>query len=121
MRRTKAWWRRLTKNERRHLVFLEASHKGGSAGIYMPEDCSECPACGQGVLGRGWCTYCSNMWASLVAKASMPHEEPRPAFIGNAEREYPGEFLSVAASADARCRANLAVALRQWEEKEKGR
>ena len=70
MRRTKRWWRRLTKIERSCLVYLEAHRDGGRRGGWnLPDNCGECAACGETMLGSGWCTACSKMHTELVNKA----------------------------------------------------
>lgn len=74
MRRNKTWWKRLTKAERSHLIYLERSDKkyteyGG--GGYLPDDCFECPACGQPEFGIGLCTSCLNYWQKYIDKANM--------------------------------------------------
>jgi len=69
MRRTKAWWAALTPDERSHLVYLERHSHGGGKCSYLPDDCSECPGCGEPVLGSGWCGYCYNAWHEYVTKA----------------------------------------------------
>jgi len=71
MKRTKEWWARLDKHERSHLVYLERHAVGSGYGNgYLPDDCSECPACGTPVLGTGWCHNCYLAWKSYVDKAN---------------------------------------------------
>lgn len=69
--RDKRFWRNLTKAERRDLMFLQtARHSTGyGGGGYLPDDCSECGACGEPIMGSGWCSGCSNRYAALVATA----------------------------------------------------
>jgi len=72
MRRDKAWWGRLTKEERAHLVYLERNHEhtGYGGGGYLPDDCSECAACGTPIFGSGsWCNNCYEDWKSYIKKA----------------------------------------------------
>lgn len=68
--RDKAFWRRLTKAERAELMALQMSRHstGYGGGGYLPDDCSECGACGQPILGPGWCSGCYDRYARLVAK-----------------------------------------------------
>lgn len=70
--RDKGFWRRLTKSERVRLMQLQMSKSGGGygGGGYLPDDCSECGACGEPMLGVGWCGACDREWAALVAKGS---------------------------------------------------
>jgi len=69
MRRTKEFWARLDKDERSCLVYLERNrNKYGGMGGYLPDDCSECVACGTAMLGSGMCPHCSNDYEKLIAK-----------------------------------------------------
>jgi len=72
MRRfTKEAFARLAPDERRELMYLQMSP--GSSGYggkgYLPEDCSECGACGEPMLGSGWCSRCNRRWEYLSSKA----------------------------------------------------
>ena len=74
MKRTKAWWRRLNKVERSYLVLFErlSAHPpplGG--GGYLPDDCGECPLCGNPALGGGACRECGNQYDQILAKANQ--------------------------------------------------
>ena len=72
MKRTKEWWHRLTKDERRRLFELE--HPYGSqygVGGYLPDDCSECGRCGNPMLGCGLCRTCLTELDRLITKASI--------------------------------------------------
>ena len=53
-------WDNLTKDERTRYMQLQMSpSRGGSGGGYLPDDCSECGACGQPCLvDVGWCGSC---------------------------------------------------------------
>jgi hypothetical protein len=52
-------WNNLTKNERRAYMQLQMSPQGRyDRSGYLPEDCGECGACGQPMLGSGWCSNC---------------------------------------------------------------
>lgn len=79
--RDKGFWRRLTKAERSRLMYLQmhSGPTGYGGGGYLPDDCSECGACGQPMLGSGgWCRACYRDWESLVAKGAgaAPASEP---------------------------------------------
>lgn len=68
-------WGRLTADERRELMALQMAPSGGSmgGGGYLPEDCSECRACGQPMLGYpGMCSACYRRWDALVTKGCTP-------------------------------------------------
>lgn len=70
MKRTKAWWARLTHDERVELVYLERNDRSCRSS-YLPDDCSECQACGQPQLGGGgMCTSCHNRKLELIRKAN---------------------------------------------------
>ena len=68
---TSEQWARLTKDERRELMELQMSrsHTGYGGGGYLPDDCSECGACGEPVLGSGWCSHCYKRFKELTDKA----------------------------------------------------
>jgi len=53
-------WNNLTKEERTEYMQLQMSPShGSSGGGYLPDDCSECGACGQPCLRDvGWCSHC---------------------------------------------------------------
>lgn len=71
MRRTKEWWARLTAQERKELVWMEKyNNTYGRMGGYYPDDCSECTACGNAMLGSGMCPWCRNRCQELVDKAN---------------------------------------------------
>jgi len=74
MKRTKEWWARLNKWERRRLVNIERRQQGSgySAGGYLPDDCSECGGCGSPMLGCGLCPHCSAEYDRLLKKANTP-------------------------------------------------
>jgi len=76
MKRTKEWWARLTREERAELVWIEhgANHPTGLGG-YLPDDCSECGACGRAMLGSGLCSYCSSRLDELLNKADAIAKE----------------------------------------------
>jgi hypothetical protein len=66
--------RRLPIEKRRRLVQLQMSpHTGssyGGSGGYLPDDCSECGACGEPMLGSGWCSSCYREFNALLKEAS---------------------------------------------------
>lgn len=69
---TKENMQRLTPDERRELMYLQMSHSGTAYGGYdgrLPDDCSECGACGTPILGTGWCHPCYERWEKLRSKA----------------------------------------------------
>ncbi len=72
--RDKGFWRRLTKGERAYLMHLHMNQGRGSGyggGGYLPDDCSECGACGQPMLGAGGlCSHCWKDYERLTAKGS---------------------------------------------------
>jgi len=69
MKRTKEWWSNLTKEERTWLVYAERNDTSCRS-AYLPDDCSECGACGQPSLGfGGMCKYCLNEHQRIVNKA----------------------------------------------------
>jgi len=62
-------WSNLTKEERAEYMRLQMSPHGGyDRSGYMPEDCGECGACGQPMLGTGWCHSCYDRWQRLHDK-----------------------------------------------------
>ncbi len=69
---TKEKMARLTQDERRELMVLQMSSSGESygGGGYLPEDCSGCGACGEPILGTGWCDRCFDRFDYLTEKAS---------------------------------------------------
>lgn len=62
-------WSNLTKEERAEYMNIQMSRSNsyGSSG-YLPDDCSECGACGSPMLGIGVCTQCSKRQRELIAK-----------------------------------------------------
>jgi len=72
MRRDKAWWARLTKEERAELVYLERCYtEGGSGGsAYLPEGYSDCCVCSTPTEFGGYCKACYERWKALVAKGN---------------------------------------------------
>ena len=59
---------RLTGEERSRLMRLQMSPSYYPRDGSLPDDCSECGACGAPMLGSGWCNYCSDEYESLVKK-----------------------------------------------------
>jgi len=70
MKRTKEWWAALAPDERSHLVYIERGNLGGRS-PYLPDDCSECNACGSPMFGSGLCPSCYEAWKSYVDKADQ--------------------------------------------------
>jgi hypothetical protein len=71
--RNKGFWRRLKKWERARLMQLQMSKSGSyGGGGYLPDDCSECGACGQPMFGSGgMCHACYREYEALMAKGSQ--------------------------------------------------
>ena len=73
MKRTKQWWAKLTIEERATLVYLErgANLSGGmGGGGYLPDNCSECGACGNPMCGYGGlCSWCQSQLDGIISKA----------------------------------------------------
>ncbi len=70
MKRTRKWWAILTPNERSELVWIERyANDYHSGGGYLPDDCSECGACGQAMHGVGLCPQCSKRLDEIIGKA----------------------------------------------------
>jgi hypothetical protein len=70
MRRTKAWWARLTKAERSELYWLERGDSGYSRGsAYLPEGYSDCAICSTPCRFGGLCQECGKRLDELLAKA----------------------------------------------------
>ena len=62
-------WNNLTKEERAHYMRLQMSPSGRyDRSGYLPDDCGECGACGQPIVGTGWCHKCSSEWRMLRDK-----------------------------------------------------
>jgi len=62
-------WGNLTKEERAEYMRLQMSPPGGyDRSGYLPDDCGECGACGQPILGTGWCHSCYRKWQALRNK-----------------------------------------------------
>jgi len=62
-------WDNLTKEERARYMQLQMSPAGGyDRSGYLPDDCGECGACGQPMLGVGWCPSCYAEWRRLRDK-----------------------------------------------------
>ena len=67
----KLHWDRLTKEERAYYMYLQMAPRYGTRSGYLPDDCCECPACGQPVLGSGWCSDCYHQWSELRARLAI--------------------------------------------------
>ena len=65
-------WNNLTKDERTRYMQLQMSPSGSyDRSDYLPEDCGECGACGQAMLGSGWCHSCYEEWQELRDKLEL--------------------------------------------------
>jgi hypothetical protein len=69
MRRTKAWWATLTKEERCRLVALESGANYHGSGWNLPEGYADCGMCSTPTSCGGLCGYCLNELIALVKKA----------------------------------------------------
>ena len=73
MRRTKQWWKTLTKVERSYVVYFDKQsnkfHAPGGGG-YLPDDCSYCSVCGNPMLGSGTCSFCYKRYIAIIKKAT---------------------------------------------------
>ena len=79
MRRfSKESFAKLTPREGLELMQLQMSPGSGAygGGGYLPDDCSECGACGDPILGSGWCSRCYDRWEHLCRKAGIIGAEP---------------------------------------------
>jgi hypothetical protein len=61
-------WNNLTKEEKTRYMYLQMSKPFGSRDTMLPDDCCECPACGNPTLGFGWCSNCLTEWIGLHNK-----------------------------------------------------
>jgi len=62
-------WENLSKEERATYMKLQVSPSGGyDRSGYLPDDCGECGACGQAIVGTGWCHNCYLIWKELDDK-----------------------------------------------------
>ncbi len=69
MKRNKAWWARLSKEERSQLWCLEHTGSSGRSSM-IPDDCVECPVCSTPHAGfGGLCLPCNKKLDRLIVKA----------------------------------------------------
>ena len=62
-------WHNLTREECSRYMQLQMSPHGDyDHSGYLPDDCGECGACGQPMLGAGWCHDCYKEWRLLRDK-----------------------------------------------------
>jgi len=62
-------WGNLTKEERSIYMHIQMSHSNSYGGRgYLPDDCSDCGACGMPMLGTGICPNCYATWKELRNK-----------------------------------------------------
>jgi len=74
MTRTKEWWARLTKEERRELCRLEFAHAMPSySSDLLPDDMRYCSNdyCSLPHLGSTLCPVCSKRLSALLSKADV--------------------------------------------------
>ncbi len=70
MRRTEAWWARLSKDERSELYWLEQGARSyGRESAYLPEGYSDCGFCSTPCAGGGLCLRCNAKLDKLITKA----------------------------------------------------
>jgi hypothetical protein len=67
VKRSKDFWRSLSKSERSELVGLERGANRCHSSSYLPDDCVECGYCGGGSLS-GLCNGCSSRLEELLKK-----------------------------------------------------
>lgn len=76
MKRTKEWWGRLSKDERKELVYLEKTNKKTEKLISnYPPDVYECPACGNPTIFNDLCGSCWFTYDTLMRKANGGYYE----------------------------------------------
>ena len=69
MKFSKEQWSKLNKEERSWLVsYYHHENDNSKYGGYLPDDSSECPVCGQPVIGGGVCTNCLDHAIKLEEK-----------------------------------------------------
>ena len=62
-------WDNLNKEERAEYMRIQMAPRGGyDRSGYLPDDCGECGACGQPILGAGLCRHCFEEWRTLNFK-----------------------------------------------------
>lgn len=72
---TKANLAKLNKRDRYMVMQYQMSPSYGGNSDYLPDDCSECGACGEPMLGSGWCSHCSNDFDRILNIMRGKHEE----------------------------------------------
>jgi hypothetical protein len=70
MRRDKAWWARLTPEERKELAHIERAPGRFQGARYAYGGYAICCACGTAIRGWGLCQTCSDRAMALRAKAA---------------------------------------------------
>ena len=65
---TKENFARLEPWERGRFMELQMSPAYGGRSGYLPDDCGECGACGEPMLGSGWCSRCHGEYERIRAK-----------------------------------------------------
>ena len=66
---TKENMARLTEFEQGEFMRLQMSSPYGGRSAYLPDDCGGGGACGDTMLGSGWCQRCYARYAELECKA----------------------------------------------------
>ena len=74
----KLYWGNLSTEERAEYMQLQMAPAYGGRRDYLPEDCSECTACGYPTLGSGMCGSCYARWRQLRDRleTTLPQETP---------------------------------------------
>lgn len=76
MKRTKEWWGRLSKCEKKELIYLEkADKKGGYKNDSFPPNMYECPACSQPTTFYNLCIKCWAKHTVLVKRGNGGYYE----------------------------------------------
>jgi hypothetical protein len=65
---TKENFARLEPWERGRVMELQTARGYSGRSAFLPDDCSECGACGEPTLGSGWCDGCYAEWERLSSK-----------------------------------------------------
>jgi len=65
-------WNNLTKKEYAEYMRLQMSHPSYGRSGYLPDDCVECGACGEAILGTGLCPSCYQKFKALDSKLRQP-------------------------------------------------
>ena len=66
-------WTNLTKEERHEYMTYQMSPSIGYNSGGLPDDCCECPVCGQPTIGSSWCQSCFNRFEKLNNKLNTKY------------------------------------------------